>query len=134
MSADQDRQHLQLLSIFHYVAAGLGALFSLFPIFHLAVGIAMLTGQFDNAEPPPAALGWVFVIVPAIFIIGGLALAICVAGAGRRLRIHTGYTYCLVIAGIECIFMPVGTALGVFTIIVLMRPSVRELFGVDERD
>jgi hypothetical protein len=32
-------------------------------------------------------------------------------------------------AGIECIFMPVGTVLGVFTIIVLMRDSVKELFG-----
>jgi hypothetical protein len=39
--------------------------------------------------------------------------------------------YCLVVAGIECIFMPFGTVLGVFTIIVLMRPSVRNLFGVE---
>jgi hypothetical protein len=38
--------------------------------------------------------------------------------------------FCLVMAGIACIFMPFGTALGVLTIIVLMRDSVRELFGV----
>ena len=38
-------------------------------------------------------------------------------------------------AGIECIFMPFGTVLGVFTIIVLMRPSMKELFdpGDDKR-
>jgi hypothetical protein len=32
-------------------------------------------------------------------------------------------------AGIACVFMPFGTVLGVFTIIVLMRDSVRRLFG-----
>jgi hypothetical protein len=40
----------------------------------------------------------------------------------------------LAIAGIECIFIPFGTVLGVFTIIVLMRPTVKELFGVAQID
>ena len=33
-------------------------------------------------------------------------------------------------AGLECILMPFGTVLGVFTLIVLMRDSVKALFGV----
>ena len=33
-----------------------------------------------------------------------------------------------VVAGIECIFMPFGTVLGVLTLLVLMRPSVKALF------
>jgi hypothetical protein len=32
-------------------------------------------------------------------------------------------------ACIECLFLPFGTILGVFTIIVLSRESVKELFG-----
>jgi hypothetical protein len=32
-------------------------------------------------------------------------------------------------AAIACMLMPFGTVLGVFTIIVLMRPSVKELFA-----
>jgi hypothetical protein len=31
-------------------------------------------------------------------------------------------------AGVMCIFMPFGTVLGVFTLIVLLRPSVKPLF------
>jgi hypothetical protein len=31
-------------------------------------------------------------------------------------------------AGIECMFTPFGTVLGVFTIITLVRPSVKEVF------
>jgi len=37
--------------------------------------------------------------------------------------------FCFVVACIECLFMPFGTVLGAFTIIVLMRPSVKNLFA-----
>lgn len=109
------------------------ALFSMFPIIHLVVGIAIVTGKFDeigngSGNSPPEFFGWMFIILPAIFISCGLVLAICIAIAGRRLKTYRSYTYCLVIAAIECIFMPLGTVLGVFTIIVLMRPAVKELF------
>ena len=44
----QDAEHLRILSIFHYVVAGLLALFSMFPIVHLAIGIASVAGAFDE--------------------------------------------------------------------------------------
>jgi hypothetical protein len=62
-------------------------------------------------------------------IISAWALAIAVAMAGSQLKRRAAYNYCLVVAGIECIFMPFGTVLGVLTLIVLMRPSVKALFG-----
>jgi hypothetical protein len=37
--------------------------------------------------------------------------------------------FSLVIAGLNCIQIPFGTALGVFTIIVLLRDSVREAYA-----
>ena len=40
------------------------------------------------------------------------------------------YLYCLILAGVmAATCMPFGTVLGVFTIIVLMRPSVKQAFG-----
>jgi hypothetical protein len=39
------------------------------------------------------------------------------------------FTFCLIMAAVECIFMPFGTVLGTFTILVINRPSVRELFS-----
>jgi len=66
----------------------------------------------------------------AFFIVAGWTFAAMVAFAGRSLQTRQRYTFCLVMAGIECIFMPVGTVLGVFTIIVLVRDSVKELFGM----
>ena len=37
-------------------------------------------------------------------------------------------TFSLVIAGINCLSIPLGTTLGVFTIIVLMRDSVKTIY------
>jgi len=134
VNPNQDADHLRLLSIFHYILAGFLALFSMFPFLHLAMGIAIVAGAFDqvgNGNPPPAFLGWFFIVFAACAILCGMAMAVCVAFAGRRLADKRGYTYCLVVAGIECIFMPLGTILGVFTIVVLMRPTVKQLFYAD---
>ena len=119
--------------MFHYIVGGVVGLFSLFPLIHLVVGIAILTGVFDDpgqGGAPPAFMGWLFVLLPLVFISVGLTLAVCIAISGRKLNQRTGHLYCLVIAGIECFFMPFGTVLGVLTILVLMRPSVKVLFGV----
>ena len=129
----QDADQLRLLSIFHYVVAGIVGLVSLFPLIHIAVGIGILTGAFDKADggkTPPAFIGWLFVVLPLAFIIVGVTLAICIAVTGRKIGQRTGYLYCLVVAGLECMFMPFGTVLGVLTLLVLLRPSVKLLFGV----
>ncbi len=122
----EDEQYLKLLSVFHYVVGGLAACFACIPIIHLSIGIAMLVGAIDDA---PELLG-VFLVVIAMFaMLIGWTLAVCIIIAGRCLAKRRRYMFCLVIAAISCIFMPFGTVLGVFTIIVLMRPSVKELFA-----
>jgi len=127
-SASQDRQHLDLLGIFHYILAGLTGLFSLFPIIHLMIGVAMVTGKLDHSDPGAAIAGWFFIVFAAVFILCGLVIAVLMALAGGYLRQRRHYTFCLVIAAIECMLIPFGTVLGVFTLIVLMRASVKPLF------
>lgn len=129
--AKQDLEHLRLLSIFHYVVAGLAALVGCLPIFHLTVGIAMVAGAFpnDSGPPPPPVLGWLFIVIAGAVMAFYWALAIGLLVAGRCLALRRRYLFCMVVAGIGCIFMPFGTVLGVFTLLVLLRPSVKELFG-----
>lgn len=126
---NQDEQHLKLLSIFHYVIGVLKALFACIFFIHLFIGLAMLTGAIDDV---PAFVGLMLVIMAAVFITFGWTLAACLFVAGNSLAKRKHYTFCLVIAAISCIFMPFGTILGVFTIIVLMRPSVKELFSANK--
>lgn len=135
---ENDLEQLKLLSIFHYVVAGITALIACFPIMHLVVGISMLTGTglFGQAMAeeqlpfPFSAFGLLFTILPAVMILGGWGLAVCMVIAGRNLTKKTNRTFCMVIAGISCAFAPFGTALGIFTLIVLSRPSCKELFNI----
>ena len=133
--AQQDHEHLKLLSIFHYVVAGLAALFACFPIIHLTLGISMLTGSFGDPsmQGPPRLVGLLFVLIPGAIILTGWGYAVAMAIAGRFLAQQRNRLFCLVMAGISCAFMPFGTVLGVFTIIVLMRPSVQALFADGEQ-
>ena len=129
---NKDEEHLRLLSIFHYVVGGLAGLFALFPVIHLVIGLVFILAPEaveSKGEAPPALVGWFFVIFAGMFIITGWVLAGFIITAGRFLARRRHRLFCLVIAGIECIFIPFGTVLGVFTIIVLMRESVKELFS-----
>src|SRR6266481_1319847 len=78
----RDREHLRLLSIFHFVFAGLALL----------------------------GIGFVFV---HYFIMHPI--------------------FSMVIGGLNCLQIPFGTALGIFTIMVLSRDSVRELYSDNGR-
>lgn len=130
----RDEEQLQLLAIFHYILAGLTALFALIPIIHLALGLVMVFAPEKLGEPnqpPPAFIGWMFAGLAAVFIVLGLVFALLIFIAGRSISKRKRYTYCLVVAGIECLMIPFGTVLGVFSIIVLMRESVRQLFNAD---
>ena len=125
----EDEQYLKLLSVFHYVVGGLAACFACIPIIHLSIGIAMLVGAIDDA---PEFVGAFMVLIAIFAILAGWTLAVCIIIAGRCLAKRRRYMFCLVMAAISCVFMPFGTVLGVFTIIVLMRPSVKELFAVNK--
>jgi hypothetical protein len=134
---ETDKEQLRLLAIFYYVVAGLAALFSLFPVFYLVLGILFITGGFPvepahPGQPDPRFLGWFFVIFASLAILVGLTMATLLAVAGWNLSRHRRYTLCFVVACIACAFMPFGTILGVFTIIVLVRDSAKRLFGRGE--
>jgi hypothetical protein len=131
MTTDQNEQYLNLLAIFHYVVGGLTALFACFPVFHLTMGLSMLTGGFGpmpDEDFPFQLFGLMFVLIPAVIILLGWALAGFMVAAGYYLRKRRKHTLCLVVAGVECIFMPFGTVLGILTIVLLVQPSVRAWF------
>lgn len=137
---NRDIEQLRLLAIFHYIVAGLVALFACFPVIHLVIGLLLVFSPeiFEHGSQTNASMdlmgGIIFIVFASLFILTGWTLAVCVFLAGRNLVRRRRYTFCLVMAAIMCMFMPFGTVLGVFTIIVLMRPSVRPLFEGQEVD
>jgi predicted membrane channel-forming protein YqfA (hemolysin III family) len=129
-----DEEHLRLLSIFHYVVGALMALCALFPLIHFTLGLFfVLAPQHPTQQqggPPPAFIGWFFMIFGGVLFVLGECFAGCVIVAGRFIRSRRRYWFVFVMACLQCAFFPFGTALGVFTIVVLSRPTVKELFGL----
>jgi hypothetical protein len=130
---NQDKEHLRLLAIFHYIVTGLAAFFSFLPLLYTTIGaIFILVAHHGTPKPgeelPPEFLGWIFVGVGSLLFLLGIAMAICILIAGRCLSRRKCYSFVLVMACIECLFIPFGTILGVFTIIALSRESVKAMF------
>lgn len=131
MSYEEDNKNLNLLGTFHYVLSGITALFACLPIIHVIIGILMLTGrlvQDSGGAEPPRLVGMIFLVVGALFFILGWGLAVCMFITGRKLKQRRNRLFCMVIAGIECAVMPLGTVLGVFTLVVLSKDSVKGIF------
>jgi hypothetical protein len=126
--ADDDLAQLRLLSVFHFVVAGMMALVACFPFLYLVLGLLVATGRLGAGDEGSAVIGWLLASCGSFFTIVGFGCAALVVLAGRSLAERRRYTYCLVVAAVLCLLAPFGTLLGVFTIIVLVRPSVRARF------
>lgn len=129
-ATQQDLEHLRLLSIFHYVAGGMLALFACIGFIYIVMGIGIsLAPQRGSGGPPPAVFGVLFSLLGGGFVLLGWSVAALLILAGRSLAQHRRYPFCFAMAIVACLWMPLGTVLGVFTIIVLTRPTVQALFG-----
>lgn len=90
----------------------------------------MLTGAFpNNANPPPDFFAYAFILMGAVAIAVGLALSSCMILTALRLRQLRSRTFCIVVSALACTAFPFGTALGVWTLIVLCRRETIQAFN-----
>lgn len=125
-----DASHLQILAIFYYVFAGLNAFSVVLMAFY-----GVLMGAVFSSAPTSGPNADMDAALPMIIGLFTFVTALCLLFAvlhfmvGQRLRQRRGHTFCQIVSVVTCLSIPFGTALGVFTLIVLNRPSVRALFG-----
>jgi hypothetical protein len=127
-----DADQVRLLSIFHFIAAGLAVLGILFVIGHYYLFSSFFANpkMWEGAKsgPPPVELfyvfKWFYLVFGCWFLMSGIANLMSGLGMIRR----QWRTFSLVVAGLNCLHVPLGTILGVFTLIVLLRDSVREVY------
>jgi hypothetical protein len=75
------------------------------------------------AEPPPKVFFAIFGAVFGVIILVNMTLAALTIYAGRCIQQRKHKILIYIIAVINCLFLPYGTLLGVFTIIVLSSPA-----------
>ena len=89
---ERDSEQVNLLAIFHYVVAGLAAIFSFFPLLYTTVGtIFIFAARHGTAKPgedlPPEFLGWIFAVSGSVLFLIGLAMAIGILATGRSIAL-----------------------------------------------
>jgi hypothetical protein len=138
-----DDAHLRALSICWYVVSGLSALcgcamgailIGFSTLFTKAIeSVPVAPGQ----QPPPREFidlfGWMYGGMGVLYLGLGLGSALLSFLTARWLAARRNRVFCFVSAAIACLSVPIGTALGVFTIIVLSRPSVQQAFDRNRR-
>ena len=126
----KDLEHLNLLGVFHYVLGGIVGFFACMPLIHVGMGVFLLSQPrgFGGPNGVPSFVGWMFVILGTTFVVLGWTLAGMLLAAGSRLRRRRKRIFCIVVAALSCAFTPLGTVLGVFTLIALFKPEVKTLF------
>ena len=130
LATSDDREHVRLLAIFHFVLAGLMSLFGCLGVVYVIMGALIATSKFEGPEPPPPPeFGWFIAGMGAFIMVLIWTIAGLIIVSGRRLLQHRSRLFCMVMAGLMCLSFPLGTILGVFTLVVLSRPGVRQLFG-----
>ena len=128
----KDTEHLRLLSIFHFVNAAFFLLGLLGLVLHGVMFGLVFSDTFRPAGARPSNLPpHFFKFFIGFYIVAANLMAVHIIFnvlSGLALRKRKRRMLSLIVAGVNCLQMPLGTILGVFTIVVLMRDSVRQTY------
>ena len=127
-----DEEHLKLLRVGYFVAAGIDCVFAVFPLIYVAMGVALALGGIPSSgrpnEPNLAFVGVFLTLIGCAVSLFFAIAAVLKFKTGRAIGKRQSRTLCLVVAAISCVSIPWGTLLGVLTFIVLSRTSVTAMF------
>lgn len=123
---NRDEEHLRLLGLYHLVVAGINAVVLIvFFVLPLLLGPDFLAG-LNVPVPPGGKAALQEHLIKGLLMVGLVTVILALNGWSIKKRQH--YISCLILSCIECLSVPVGMILGVSSILVLRRESVREIF------
>jgi len=123
-------RNLNTLSILHYVYGGLICLGGFASLALIGLGGFLNSDFIQHGEetPPPEVLGGIFQVMGWVLFAVLEAFGILVISSGRWITKGRNRIGSMVIAGFCCLSFPVGTALGIFTFVVLANEEVKRTY------
>jgi hypothetical protein len=118
---DIDRK-LNLVSTLFFILAGLGVPAA------LIAPVLLFQSAFAGEQQAKA----VIMIGAAGGLIGSLLLISCIAIVGYAIRRRRWWQFCTTVSVLLLPSIPVGTALGIFGLIVLNKPEAKEMFAPNQ--
>lgn len=150
---EEDLKHLKTIAWVHYAFAGLNALvllpvlvYVMFVRFTLAIdavkiGILLLSGSAVEAvKILDGSVTTSLFVYSVSLMVGGFVALLLLAGlvsnfyCGKFMAEQKHYMFCLIVTALTITSFPIGTAVGVYSLIILLRPHVKELFENNEND
>jgi hypothetical protein len=126
----EDEEQLRILSILYYVyAAMIGMTAIAIGAFGLIPALLIPAASHGASHGEDLIAGGIIFAVVAVLALFLLAKAAVLVLTGRALAARRNPVLCLVGACMSLLNVPLGTALGVFTIVVLQRPGVKARFA-----
>jgi hypothetical protein len=134
---DTTAHDLKLLSIGYFIQGGIVIGSGILAFAYVGLVGFLLAASQSGArsnprnQMPPEVLHVFGAIAIAIAIVTAAA-GIGMICSGVALRDRRNRTLVLAMAALNCLAMPYGTVLGIFTFLVLQRPAAREMFDLAE--
>ena len=132
---EKDLEHLKLLGIFHYIWGALSLIGGIFiGGYFLVIGIILMTNPPTSASSEDSGtagtVGGIMIAVGIVLFLIVVVYGILTLMAGGKYRKHQGgYWFCFILAIVTLIIGGIpGIVLGIFSLIVLSRDSVKALF------
>ncbi len=134
-------ESLHLLVLAHYVLAAITALMTPLGLYLIFVGWGLLHPARADAWTPRRGQEMLDpVLWGTVFYLGGGALASLaivhaglIAYIGRQIARRRRRKLCLAFSVFDLTYVPLGTTLSVFTLLLLLNPAARDEFSAAER-
>lgn len=132
---EKDLEHLKLLGIFHYIWGALSLLGGIvIGGYFLIIGIILMnnppTSTSSEDSGTASMVGGILMGVGVVLFLIVVVYGILTLMAGGKYRKHQGgYWFCFILAIVTLVIGGIpGIVLGIFSLIVLSRDSVKALF------
>ena len=125
---------LRLLSIGYYIQGGIAAFYTLLMLGYSAFATAILANinkvaaESRQQQVPPALLSIISILL-AILLGLACVYTVCMFLVGYWLPRSRNKVFIQIIGALNCLAIPYGTVLGIFTLMVLQRPSAKQFFA-----
>lgn len=140
-----DTEHLRLLTLFHYISGGMTLVFAsmfgvwlafvsmMFAMFPTPTTTARCVAEVEKCAPGaeaavPEFLPGVFIAMFGFLIALTVTLGVLEILAGWFISKRRRRLFSIIVAIPGLLFIPYGTLLAIFTMLILERPSVKALF------
>lgn len=124
-------RNLSTLSILHYVYGGLMLLGGVIvAVVFFAIGGIMDSDLVQHSsDPPPAGLAAIFQGLGSAVAVFVALWGVLVILSGSWIAKRRNRTGSMIVAGFCCLSFPLGTALGIFTLVVLANDEVQRAYA-----